>query len=476
MNRRRLFEKYATDTLFSSTKAVNGETCCQIFVGCTSNLTYCYGMHSESEGASILLKHIKEVGAPCVLKNDNSKMQTGKKWSEICALFSIGQETTEPYHQHQNEAERRIQTVKNVSNRVMDRSGAPDSLWLMALTFTCMVLNVLASPSLAWRTPMEVGLGITPDTSAFMYPFFCPVYYVDPTPDGYPGIVEKLGHWCGPAEHCGDALTAWIYTPDTENLIARSVTRPAVIEEESTALVPFNYRSFEQSSVNFPADLEGSTVHDSLKNETRLTSLTESLKEVEVSAEDIVIKFDLENLMGFSYAREKDGLTQRCVVKEVDEENERATVEYITGSQDVVDYNEIINQLNAREEDGDGLWSFKSILDHRPLKGKRNQWEVLVDWDHCNSSWEPLAHMRAADQITLANYANEKNITNLQGWKWAKGKDRNPKKFIRMAKILKSQVKDLKARYKFGVLVPRSVKECLMQKMKSMEISCGRNH
>ena len=167
--------------------------------------------------------------------------------------------------------------------------------------------------------------------------------------------------------------------------------------------------------MNFPADLEGSNIDASLKTENRLNSLTETLKELEGSKDDIGIKFDPENLLGFSYARENNGTTQRCVVKEVNDENETATVEYVTGSQDVVDYNEIINQLDAREEDGDGLWSFKGILDHRPMKGKRNQWEVRVDWDNCNSSWEPLAHMRAEDQVTLANYANEKNLTHLQG-------------------------------------------------------------
>ena len=75
---------------------------------------------------------------------------------------------------------------------------------------------------------MEVSLGITPDTSPYMFPFFCPVYYNDSTPDGYPGTVEKIRHWCGPAEHCGDAMNVWILTNDTKKLIARSVVRSAV--------------------------------------------------------------------------------------------------------------------------------------------------------------------------------------------------------------------------------------------------------
>ena len=138
--------------------------------------------------------------------------------------------------------------------------------------------------------------------------------------------------------------------------------------------------------------------------------INEIIKDCEGSDNEVGIKIDTENLLGFSYARDHKGNTQRCVVKEIDEENETATIEYMTGSREVIDYNEIINQLNKREEDGDGLWSFKGILDHRPLKGKRNQWEVRVDWDHCNSSWEPLHHMRAADPVTHSQTTPMKRI------------------------------------------------------------------
>ena len=38
---------------------------------------------------------------------------------------------------------------------------------------------------------------------------------------------------------------------------------------------------------------------------------------------------------------------------------------------------------------------------------------------------------------------------------------KNPKKFIRLAKIFKSQVKDIKARFEFGVEVPRGYQEAV---------------
>ena len=154
LKRRRLHETFCADAFFASTKALTGESCVQFFVGQSSKLTYTYSMKSESKGASILEKHIKEVGGLSGIKSDNSKIQAGRRFAELCSLRSIGQETTEPYHQCQNETERRIQTVKEVSNRIMDRTGAPNSLWLRAVCFTCMPLNIMACKSLDWRTPM----------------------------------------------------------------------------------------------------------------------------------------------------------------------------------------------------------------------------------------------------------------------------------------------------------------------------------
>ena len=213
LNQPRNHETFATDTLFASEKDISGATCAQIFVGTTSLLTYVYGMKTESEGASKLKKFIKEVGAPHALKSDNAKMQTGTAFGDICNYYNIGQCTTEPYHPHQNQAENRIGTIKQMSNRIMDRTGAPNFLWLRAITFTCMLLNVLASKTLDWRTPSEKGLGVTPDTSQFLqFTFYEPVFYRDPVPNGYPQSIEKLGHWVGPAEHVGDIMFSWILT------------------------------------------------------------------------------------------------------------------------------------------------------------------------------------------------------------------------------------------------------------------------
>ena len=134
-----------------------------------------------------------------------------------------------------------------------------------------------------------------------------------------------------------------------------------------------------------------------------------------------------------------DPTKTKATVIEVNTDIDTVTLEYLSGHQDVIEYNELINIINALEDDGDGIWTFKGILGHRK---KGSKWEVLVDWDHLNSTWEPLSEIKLADAISLAKYAHDNELLNEVGWKWAKKKTQNPKKFLRMVKVYKSQVKD----------------------------------
>jgi hypothetical protein len=179
MNHRRLHEGYATDTWFSSEPVRNGETCVQLFVGLVSFLVFPFGMKTESEGPSKLKTFVRQIGTPFLLMNDNSKMQTGSRWMDICDNYNIGTSTTEPHHPWQNRAERKIGTVKQSVNRLMDRTNSPGFLWFQCTVFVCMLLNVLANPQLNWRT-MEKGLGVTPDISPFLqFQWYEPVLYLD---------------------------------------------------------------------------------------------------------------------------------------------------------------------------------------------------------------------------------------------------------------------------------------------------------
>ena len=115
-----------------------------------------------------------------------------------------------------------------------------------------MLLNVLANKQLDWLTHMEKGMGITPDISPFLqFQWYEPVVIYE-NDCSFPATKERLGYWCGTTENCGDAMTYWILTKDTNQLVARSNVRSALTPADSSSNVPVNFRAY------FSDDFEGS--------------------------------------------------------------------------------------------------------------------------------------------------------------------------------------------------------------------------
>jgi hypothetical protein len=271
----------ATDTWFSSEKDVSGATCAQIFVGMESFYTWMDGMKTESEGPSKLKKFIRQIGAPFALRNDNSKMQTGVAFMDICNFYNIGTQTTEPHHPQQNPAENRIGTLKNVTNRLMDRTGCPAFHWLRASIYCCMLLNVVAHRQLLWRTPTEVCLGYTPDISPFLqFEFYEDVYYYDNDSKGFPTPKELKGKWGGPTQNCGSMMTYWIWPESGTEWIARSAVRSARIPPDGKTNPPVTLRLTLDPPAPSPTDSSPADFEDSIDPEDDLPPLTPRLPDM----------------------------------------------------------------------------------------------------------------------------------------------------------------------------------------------------
>src|SRR5688500_15736385 len=222
LNVKRLRETFATDTFFSSEKALGGFTMAQLYVGKTSTFCKIYGMKSKNQFSETLQDFIRQWGAPSGLMSDSAKDETSKAVKDILRMYNIKDMQSETNHQHQNYAEQKIQQVKSTSNVVMDRVGAPNYLWYLCLKYVGQVLNNLATPRLNNRTPIEKAFGVTPDLSGLLqFYFYQPVFYLDTNKPAFPHSKELLGHWVGLTENIGDALPYWILTTGKQ-LIAHS--------------------------------------------------------------------------------------------------------------------------------------------------------------------------------------------------------------------------------------------------------------
>ena len=78
--------------------------------------------------------NIRDRGAPTRVLSDRGSVNISEKCFDILRALFVPQWQSEPRQQHQNPAERRIQTVKHMANVILDRTGAPDYTWLLCVT------------------------------------------------------------------------------------------------------------------------------------------------------------------------------------------------------------------------------------------------------------------------------------------------------------------------------------------------------
>ena len=156
-------------------------------------------------------------------------------------MYLINNSTCEPYSQQHNKAERKIQTLKNGTNRIMDRTGTPKFMWYDCLEIFCDILNMTSNPSLDGRTPLEIALGYIVDISPYIaYEWWKPVYYLDYEDPSFPNSREKLEKFCGPIKNCADLLTFKVYVSETNKIIHRSVIRSAKDDKGQPNLRAYN--------------------------------------------------------------------------------------------------------------------------------------------------------------------------------------------------------------------------------------------
>lgn len=123
--------------------------------------------------------------------------------------------------------ERQVQEVKSATHTVVDSSGCPKWAWLLAMTYVCFVLNHAARRSLGWKTPHAVATGHENDLSIVLrFSFWEPVFVCDREAH-FPDSWEAFAHYCHPSPNTGNAYCATVYRPDADQVIERSMLRPA---------------------------------------------------------------------------------------------------------------------------------------------------------------------------------------------------------------------------------------------------------
>ena len=326
----------------------------------------------------------------------------------------------------------------------MNTSGCPAFCWLLCLQYICVVLNHLASPTLQGICPVQALQGTTPDVSFMLhFSFYEPVYYrIDSSePDlNFPSSSnEKKGYWFGFADNQGDSLTWRILTEDTQKIIIRSGVHSALRTTTNQHLaspsgegttLPFPIPYPQQSTNSLPLDpLDASTPNF----EQFVTSQSGEDEDNPIPMANI----DIPHLPGRSFLLPPEDNGERHMAKIIDIDDHGQPLEDINfklkinkdQAEEIMSYNQLMDYIQKgtdAEEDPDSLFKFRDIVSHQgPLEStdpnhKGSKYNVMVEWESGEVTYEPLTLICKNDPITCAVYAKKHDLLDTTGWKHLK--------------------------------------------------------
>ena len=482
----RCSEAVATDTIFSDTPAVDdGSTMAQFFCGHDTLVCDAYGIKSTKQFINTLSDNIRKQGAMDTLISDGGKYEISQRVTDLLRSLFIQDYQSEPYHQHQNKAENHFGLAKRYTNTVMNTSGCPAFCWLLCLQYICVVLNHLASPTLQGICPVQALQGTTPDVSFMLhFSFYEPVYYrIDSSePDlNFPSSSnEKKGYWVGFADNQGDSLTWRILTEDTHKIIIRSGVRSALRTTTNQHLaspsgegtkLPFPIPYPQQSTNSLPLDpLDAST-----------PNFEQFVKSQSGEDEDSPIpmaNIDIPNLLGRSFLLPPEDNGERHMAKIIDIDDHGQPLEDIKfklkinkdQAEEILSYNQLMEYIQKgtdAEEDPDSLFKFRDIVAHQgPLEStdpnhKGSKYNVMVEWESGEVTYEPLTLISKDDPITCAVYAKKHDLLDTTGWKHLKRYAKTSKRLIRAVKQSRIHQVRASARYQHGFQVPKDYNDAI---------------
>ena len=477
----RCSEAVATDTIFSDTPAVDdGSTMAQFFCGHDTLVCDAYGIKSTKQFINTLSDKIRKWGAMDTLISDGGKYDISKGVTDLLHSLFIQDYQSESYHQDLNKTETCFGPAKRYTNTVMNTSGYLACCWLLCLQYIFVVLHHLASPTLQGICPVQALQGTTPDISFMPHTsFYEPVYYriEFSEPDFHlpSSSNEKKGYWVGFAANQGDSLTWRTLTEDTQKIIICSGIQSALSTTTNQCLaspsgegttLPFSIPYPQQSKNSLPLD----PFHESTPHFEHFVNCQ--------SGEDEdnpihMANIDIPNLLGRSFLLPPEDNGEHHMANIIDIDDHGPPLEDIKfklkinkdQAEEIMSYNQLMDYIQKgtdAEEDPDSLFKFRDIVAHQgPLESidpdqKGSKYNVMVEWESGEVTYEPLTLISKEDPINCAVYAKKHDLLDTTRWNHPKRHAKISKRLIRAVKQSRIRQVRASARYQHGFQVPEN--------------------
>ena len=495
--------KMYTDTMFAKIKSARGNTCAQVWTN-GQGYDLFYPLRTKADAYSTISRMVHDMdGIPEVIVSDGAAEQNSEKWKAEIRHFRSRHHVTEPYSQWQNRAERNIGELKRGIQAATKRARSPKRLWDYCGQWVAAIRRMTAhdNPALNGMTPYECIHARTIDISAYaMFDWYEYVWYIDPAADTAESR-RKLGRWIGVAEHVGSALTYFIL-PASCQPIARSSVFPMTRDERLSM-------AGRMAMADLDLAIEGK-IGEGVSNEMCFHDLpdipvvpvdlfdefvptTEPAEREESmpDADEYPSSEAYDQYLNVNVLLDRGGDSQLGVVKQrkrdandhpVGRSNlnplldtREYEVEFPDGSVDVLTANSIAESLYSQvDEEGRSYAILSEIVDHRKdgsavlsddamipgtshMRRTTKGWQLLVEWKDGSSDWLPLADLKEAYPIQVAEYAVNNKVASEPAFAWwvphvLKKRDRM---------IKKVQKRYVRRTHKFGIELPRTVEEAL---------------
>ena len=139
-------------------------------------------------------------------------------------------------------------------------------------------------------------------------------------------------------------------------------------------------------------------------------------------------------------------------------------------AEEIMSYNQLMDYIQKgtdAEEDPDSLFKFRDIVAHQgPLEStdpnhKGSKYNVMVEWESGEVTYEPLTLISKDDPITCAVYAKKHDLLDTTGWKHLKRYAKTSKRLIRSVKQSRIRQVRASARYQHGFQVPKDYNDAM---------------
>ena len=283
-------------------------------------------------------------------------------------------------------------------------------------------------------------------------------------------------------------MTHKILDHDTQKIIYRSAVRPKKSSTPNHRLAPHGGEVSASSDPSEDKISSGSPLgvpEVSQPKQKAHTVFIRSRDEENPSGSKPRPTFDPSDLIGrtFLLPPEENGERNRAkvtrhVVEIIDQDNGKRVenINFILDIgngkvQELISYNQLLEHLeNAQDNDmgmDQELNKFRAIVGHQgpllasDLDWKGSKYNVQVEWETGEITFEPLSIIAADDPVTCAAYAKENDLLALEGWHWFRNLAKKDKGLARAIKQSKIRQVRRSQTYMFGYLIPRNYMEAM---------------